>query len=1047
MKNRNLLLGFVFVALSFLSLGRVYGQGSENTWISLGPDNVSGRSRALIFDRYNSQVMYAGGVAGGLYVSVNDGKNWQPITSGDELSNVTAIAQDANGVIYVGTGEAFYGTNNTGKLNSQNGLLGKGVYKLTPNEKVIPSSITTDSAKFVWIKNNLTYDLCTGTQPEPNNISDAKAYVNKIAVNTTNNTVYVGLQGGGLNILTDNGYTAVANIPSTSAVFDIAVSSNGKTAVFYKESFFSGNSLASSSATVAVIDSSSNVYTIFTLDTLAKSHLYQDSTFLGNWLGRLAWGKTNPEQLFFYSMFMFGNQESGTVLLRTNSTSNVYWIETTPASFSNNSSKNMALAINDNSTTPYVYLGGYNAYRGYNANDADIYVWSAITDNTASRASYEFVSSGINEILLKPNPTTTYDSNFIAVATDAGIYTYNYNATLDSYVWSLALKDMNTTQFYSVAVAADGSVVGGTVNNGSVYIAKHGDFGNNKYGDILWTLNSSGYTPNGYQYTTSGGNVAISQFQRTLPSIRKSLILSRPYCEIARTYSNDGDFTTIDDVTWTYGNVENSGKLFPSGLNENSAKINYEPEVTPMLLWESTNSTLPDSISFSITANTAFHRNGQTITYSDDSTTANYWRAGSLVLAGDSTLVKSANFNYPFFYVFPTKDTLSIGKTIKTINPIQSRLIFSNWQGLYMCVNINNYNATSEDASSPKTSMVKFFDLKTIANVPQEYVHCIAITKDGKTLFVTTDNSAADSSKLYRFDLSTTDFANSVDFALANQSVVFPRQITSINVDPNNGNNLLLTFGGYAGVQSNMLVSANALNTDFTQTTFHSLTNKDNETNATILTAAEPVYCGVIESMNHTDGSVVYIGTQSGVYRTDAMTYGSNATISWTKMGGLTNVPVTQLTQQVKRLPAIEMFSHSGQLSEQNTFERTQYPGAIYAATYGKGLFVCLDDTISENNITISLRDNVYSEASNVLRLYPNPANQNTTLEYGLTEPSNVMLQVYDMNGRMVSSMDNGRQSAGIHSVKMNVQNLKRGVYMIRVISASNVQTAKMIVR
>lgn len=1042
MKNRNLLLGFMFIVLSFLAVGRLSGQESENNWISLGPNNVSGRSRALIFDRYNNQVMYAGGVSGGLFVSVNDGKNWQEISLGDALSNVTAIAQDANGVLYVGTGEAFYGTNNVGKLNGQNGLLGKGVYKLTPAVKVMPSSLTTDSAKYDWIKSNLSYSLCAGTQPEANNISDAKAYVNKIAVNTTTNTVYVGLQGGGLKTLTDNGYNDVSVVPVTASVFDIAVSKAGQTAVFYKESFFSGKSLASSSAVVALVESGN---TIFTMDTLAKSHIYADSTFLGNYLGRLAWGSTNTKQLYFYSMFLFGNQTSGTVLLRTNNVDSVYWIKTTPASFSNNSTTNMALAINDNAATPYVYLGGYNAYRGYNANSSDIYVWSAISDNTASRSSYGFVSSGINEILLKENPTTAADSNFIAVATDGGIYTYNFNSTINSYVWSLALKDMNTTQFYSVAVAADGSVVGGSVDNGSVYIEKSGSFGNNKYGDILWTINSNGYTPNAFQYTTSGGNVAFSQFQRTLPAIRKSMILSRPYCEIARTYSNSGDYTTIDDVTWHYGNTSNSGKLFPPSVTENSSKISYEPEVTPMLLWESTNSTLPDSIIYTIDANTVLHRNGVAITYSDTNTSDTCWRAGSIARAGDSIIVRSTIFNYPFFYVLPANKTLAIGDSIKCVNPIQSRLIFGNWQGIYMCANINNYNATSEDASSPKTSMVKFFDFKTFANVPLEYLHCLGITNDGKTLFASTDNAAGDSSTLYRFDLSTTDFMNSNNFLLANQSIVFPRQITSISVDRNNGNNIMLTFGGFAGVKSNIQISTNALATNFADAAFAEITNKADDGSTTILTAAEPVYCGLIESVKN-NSSVAYIGTQDGVYRTNNFKT-TNHTIVWEKLTGISNVPVTQLTQQTMRLPAVEIFSHSGQLAEQNTFERTQYPGAIYASTYGKGLYVCLDDTVAENNVTISLRDNIYTNKTNALRLYPNPASQTTTLEYSLNTNSNVMMQIYDMNGRLVSSLDNGRQAAGIHNAKLNVVNMKRGVYMVRVITSDNVQTAKLIVR
>ena len=82
----------------------------------LGPNNVSGRSRTIIFDRFNNDIMYSGGVAGGLFISVNNGKNWQEITLVDGQQNlaITAIAQDNNGVLYVGTGEGDYLNNGFG---------------------------------------------------------------------------------------------------------------------------------------------------------------------------------------------------------------------------------------------------------------------------------------------------------------------------------------------------------------------------------------------------------------------------------------------------------------------------------------------------------------------------------------------------------------------------------------------------------------------------------------------------------------------------------------------------------------------------------------------------------------------------------------------------------------------------------------------------------------------------------------------------------------------------------------------------------------------
>ena len=80
MKNRELLFGLVILFLSCIGLNSVNAQTNDH-WISLGPNNVSGRSRTIIFDRFNNDIMYSGGVAGGLFISVNNGKknNWTKV--------------------------------------------------------------------------------------------------------------------------------------------------------------------------------------------------------------------------------------------------------------------------------------------------------------------------------------------------------------------------------------------------------------------------------------------------------------------------------------------------------------------------------------------------------------------------------------------------------------------------------------------------------------------------------------------------------------------------------------------------------------------------------------------------------------------------------------------------------------------------------------------------------------------------------------------------------------------------------------------------------
>ncbi len=63
---------------------------------------------------------------------------------------------------------------------------------------------------------------------------------------------------------------------------------------------------------------------------------------------------------------------------------------------------------------------------------------------------------------------------------------------------------------------------------------------------------------------------------------------------------------------------------------------------------------------------------------------------------------------------------------------------------------------------------------------------------------------------------------------------------------------------------------------------------------------------------------------------------------------------------------------------------------------------------------------------------YPNPFNPGTNINYHLPEASEVRLEVYDMLGRRVAILVDGRVSAGQHTVHFDGSNLSSGVYIYR---------------
>ncbi len=81
-----------------------------NPWTFLGPGNVGGRTRVLAFDPSDPNVMYSGGVSGGIWKSIDAGASWTAI--GDSLVNLAvgsmAIDPKDGRTLYVGTGEGYF---------------------------------------------------------------------------------------------------------------------------------------------------------------------------------------------------------------------------------------------------------------------------------------------------------------------------------------------------------------------------------------------------------------------------------------------------------------------------------------------------------------------------------------------------------------------------------------------------------------------------------------------------------------------------------------------------------------------------------------------------------------------------------------------------------------------------------------------------------------------------------------------------------------------------------------------------------------------------
>lgn len=75
---------------------------------------------------------------------------------------------------------------------------------------------------------------------------------------------------------------------------------------------------------------------------------------------------------------------------------------------------------------------------------------------------------------------------------------------------------------------------------------------------------------------------------------------------------------------------------------------------------------------------------------------------------------------------------------------------------------------------------------------------------------------------------------------------------------------------------------------------------------------------------------------------------------------------------------------------------------------------------------------------------YPNPFNNSTVIPFSLNRAADVKIQVFDINGRAVATLFDGRADAGAHTVAWHGEGVSTGIYFYSIETAGVRQIAKM---
>ncbi|MCB1162935.1 5'-nucleotidase C-terminal domain-containing protein [bacterium] len=80
-----------------------------------------------------------------------------------------------------------------------------------------------------------------------------------------------------------------------------------------------------------------------------------------------------------------------------------------------------------------------------------------------------------------------------------------------------------------------------------------------------------------------------------------------------------------------------------------------------------------------------------------------------------------------------------------------------------------------------------------------------------------------------------------------------------------------------------------------------------------------------------------------------------------------------------------------------------------------------------------------------IVGAFPNPFNPKTNVRFSLAEAGPVRLSVFDAQGRQVATLVDGRLGAGDHEVSWNAGEAGSGIYLVRIQSASGVDSRKLV--
>lgn len=625
--------------------------------------------------------------------------------------------------------------------------------------------------------------------------------------------------------------------------------------------------------------------------------------------------------------------------------------------------------------------------------------WQIISNGYVPAESPLYVHADQHAIAFHPDYGN--GNQTVIVGTDGGVFRSDDGG---NYFYMLN-KNYNVTQFFKIDCDGKGHVMGGAQDNGTQY----NDFGGNTVRNFV-EVNGG-----------DGGACALSELDPRVAFGTVYFGNLRRTQEKGTSFSETGRFFFSNRILNKYWD----------GLEGNIGSLDYNvaPFVTSFDLWESFDDensidtaywvNTPDYVAADVYQS---YYNDLAAKYTDFSvdTINTVNQNGEVTVIASVTIgpnqeivIPSKIYERPLYYT--TTDYVYPGDTVKTIDTYQAMLampLYDTQDGIYnIWITRKPLNFDVLAANQPWAQIIP----TGISAGSYNSIRDLKFSADGNYLYFAMNNVLFRVSNLQnartkeQLDWEGTDYLLSVD-----EIETFSQNINSIAVDPNDADRVMVTLAGF-GIGDHIWLSTNA-------TTAASFSSKDGNLETRL--PDMPIYSAIINVGN---GDQAVLGTHYGVYSTDNL---SDPNPDWMSqnVNGMPEVMAVHVVQQEN------IFSWNSGITN---------GGYIYIGTHGRGIFRtsawALSTPEDPGNETLSLSDQ--------LHIYPNPAHENVTVDLNIAQINrNARVEIYDLSGKMIQSIELNSVDVSAQKLKINVNSIPSGNYIISLLNGTARYSGKLLV-